>query len=102
VFYVCKFAFKEEEEDGCSVSLDLGCELANSSRLVFVLHEASNEGDSNCAWDFERMRNRAYTKEGSSTREGHFFRFGAKEEVKFLVICCSFYFCGSCVHYCFR
>jgi hypothetical protein len=96
VFYVCRFAFKEEEEDGCSISLDLGCELANSSRLVFVLHEASNEGDSNCAWDFERMRNRAYTKEGSSTREGHFFRFGAKEEVKFLMIFFIFFVWELC------
>jgi hypothetical protein len=26
---------------------DLGCELASSSRLVFVLHEASSECDSN-------------------------------------------------------
>jgi hypothetical protein len=45
VFYVCRFAFKEEEEGGCFVSLDLGCELASSSRLVFVLHEASSEDD---------------------------------------------------------
>ncbi len=84
VFYVCKFAFKEEEEDGCSVSLDLGCELANSSRLVFVLHEASNEGDSNCAWDFKRMRNRAYTKEGGSTRRGIFLGLEQRKKLSFL------------------
>ncbi len=40
MFYVCRITFKEEEDDGCSISLDLGCELASSSRLVFVLHEA--------------------------------------------------------------
>ncbi len=46
MFYVCRITFKEEEEGGRSVSLDLGCELASSSRLVFVLHEASSECDS--------------------------------------------------------
>jgi hypothetical protein len=46
VFYVCKFAFKEEEEGGRFISINLRCELASSSRLFFVLHEASIEGDS--------------------------------------------------------
>ncbi len=46
-FVLCfMFAFKEEEEGGCSVSLDLRCELASSSKLVFVFHEASSECDS--------------------------------------------------------
>jgi hypothetical protein len=46
VFYVCRFAFKEEEERGRFISINLRCELASSSRLFFVLHEASIEGDS--------------------------------------------------------
>jgi hypothetical protein len=46
VFYVCRFAFKEEEEGGRFISINLRCELASSSRLFFVLHEASIEGDS--------------------------------------------------------
>jgi hypothetical protein len=40
------FAFKEEEEGGRFVSPDLGCELASSSKLVFVFHKASSECDS--------------------------------------------------------
>ncbi len=47
MFYVCRIIFKEEEEDGRSDPLDLHCELVSSSRLVFVLHETSNECDSN-------------------------------------------------------
>ncbi len=43
--YVCRITFKEEEEGGRSVSLDLGCERASSSRLAFVLHEAFGECD---------------------------------------------------------
>ncbi len=46
MFYVCRFAFKEEEEGGRSVYPNLGCEFARSSWLVFVLHEGSNECDS--------------------------------------------------------
>ncbi len=46
MFYVCRIAFKEEEEGWCFVSPDLRCELASSSRLVFVLHEAFGECDS--------------------------------------------------------
>jgi hypothetical protein len=34
-------AFMEEGEGGCSVSLDLVCELASSYMLVFVLPDAS-------------------------------------------------------------
>ncbi len=45
MIYVCRITIKEEEEGGHSVSLDLGCELASSSRLAFVLHEASSECD---------------------------------------------------------
>lgn len=41
------FAFKEEDEGGCFVSPDLGCELASSSKLVFVFHKASSECDFN-------------------------------------------------------
>ncbi len=47
MFYVCRITFKEEEKGGCSVSFDLQCELASSSRLVFVLHEAFGECDFN-------------------------------------------------------
>lgn len=39
VFYVCRIAFKEEKEGVCFVPPDLGCELASSSMLAFVLHE---------------------------------------------------------------
>ncbi len=39
VFYVFKIAFKEEEEGGHFVPLDLWCELASSSMLAFVFHE---------------------------------------------------------------
>jgi hypothetical protein len=46
VFYVCRITFKEEE-DRHSISFDLGCELASSSRLVFVLHDAFGECDCN-------------------------------------------------------
>jgi hypothetical protein len=45
VFYVCRFAFKEEEEGGCFVSPNLGCELASISRLIFILHEDVSKGD---------------------------------------------------------
>lgn len=45
MFYVCRITFKEEEEGGRFVFLYLGCELASSSRLVFVLREASGECD---------------------------------------------------------
>jgi hypothetical protein len=47
VFYVYRRAFKEEEEGVCSVYLNLGCECASSSKMVFVLHEAFGEEDSN-------------------------------------------------------
>ncbi len=46
MFYVCRFAFKEEEEGERFISVNLRCELASSSRLFFVLHEACGEGDS--------------------------------------------------------
>ncbi len=67
-FYVCRFAFKEEEEGGCFVSPNLGCELASLSRLIFVLHEDSSKGDYYWCWDFERMRSCAYMKQGGSAR----------------------------------
>ncbi len=66
MFYVCRFAFKEEEEGGRFASPDFRRELATSFRLVFVLHEASSEGD------FERMRSYAYMKEGNFARRGIF------------------------------
>jgi hypothetical protein len=85
------FAFKEEEEDGRSISLDLGCELANSSRLVFVLHEASNEGDSDWCLGFRKDEESRIYERRQFYKERHLFRFGTKEEeVKLLVICCFF------------
>jgi hypothetical protein len=52
VFYVCRFIFKEEEEGGRAVSRNLGCELARSSWLVFLLHEGSNKCDSDWCLGF--------------------------------------------------
>ncbi len=46
-------AFMEEGEGGHFVYLDLDCELASSFKLVFVLHEASWEYDSD--WCFGNM-----------------------------------------------
>jgi hypothetical protein len=95
VFYVCKSAFKEEEEGGHFVSPGLGCELANSSRLVFVLHETSSKGDSNWRLGFQKDEEPHIYERRRFCKEGRLFRFGAKEEeVKYLVICCSFTFVG--------
>ncbi len=97
VFYVCKFTFKEEKEDGCSIYPYLGCELSNSSRLVFVLHEASNEGDFDWHLGFRKNEEPRIYERRRLYNEGHLSRFGAKEEeVKFLVICCSLFLCELC------
>jgi hypothetical protein len=49
-FFVC-FMFvgvhSRRKKGGCFGSPDLGCELASSSRMVFVFHETSGEEDSN-------------------------------------------------------
>jgi len=44
----------KEEEGGRSVSSNLGGELASSSRLVFVFHEASSEGDFDWRLGFQK------------------------------------------------
>jgi len=95
VFYVCRIASKEEKEDEHFISPDLRCELANSSRLVFVLHKASSEGDSNWHLRFQKDEEPRIYERRRFYKEGHLFGFGAKEEeAKFLVICCSFIFVG--------
>ncbi len=54
MFYVCRFAFKEEEEGRRSVFPNSGCELASLSRLVFVLHEDSGKGDYDWRLGFQK------------------------------------------------
>ncbi len=80
VFYVCRFAFKEEKEDECFISPDLGCELANSSRLVFILHEASSEGDFDWRLGFQKDEEPCIYERRQFYKEGHLFGFGAKEK----------------------
>jgi hypothetical protein len=84
VFYVCNFAFKEEEEGGHFVSSDLGCDIANSSRLVFVLHEASSEGDSDWRLGFWKDEEpHTYMKEGNFVRRGIFLGLEQRKKLSF-------------------
>ncbi len=80
VFYVCTFAF--EEEGGCFVSLDLRCELASLSRLVFVLHEAFGEGDYTWCLGF-RKDEEPHIYEGGQFYKGSIFS-GFEERKKTL------------------
>ncbi len=73
VFYVCRFAFKEEEKGGHSIFPNLRCELASSSRLVFVLMKPLMNVTPIGAWDYRRMRRGTYMKDGNSAREASFW-----------------------------
>ncbi len=87
VFYVCRFAFKEEEKGGRSVFPNLGCEFASSSRLVFVLHEASSECDSNWRLGLQQDEQLHIYEGGQFCKGGIFLGFGAvEEEANFPVI----------------
>ncbi len=70
VFYVCRFAFKVEEEGGHYISINLGCELASSSRLFFVLHETSGEGDSDWHLGFQKDEEPCIYEGGQFYKEG--------------------------------
>ncbi len=93
VFYVCRFAFKEDEGK-LFVFPDLRCELTSSSRLVFVLHEALVKVTPISTWDFERMRSCAYMKEGNFARSGTFLGLEQRKKILSFLICCSFIFVG--------
>jgi hypothetical protein len=71
VFYVYRFAFKVEKEGGRFISANLGCELASSSRLFFILHEAFVEGDSNWRLGFQK------DEESHIYEGGRFYKEGA-------------------------
>jgi hypothetical protein len=75
--YVCKFAFKEEEEGNQFVFPDLGCELASSSRLVFVLHEASSECDSDWRLGLRKDEELCIYEGGRFYKGGIFLGFGS-------------------------
>jgi hypothetical protein len=63
--------------------------------LVFVLDEASSEGDSDWHLGFQKDEEPCIYEGGQLCEERHLFGFGTKEEeIKFLVICCFFIFVG--------
>jgi hypothetical protein len=78
VFYICKFAFKEEEEGKRFAFPNLGCELASSSRLVFVLHEASSECESNWCLGLPKDEELCIYEGGWFCKGGIFLGFGSK------------------------
>jgi hypothetical protein len=82
-FYVCRFAFKEEEKGGCSVFPNLGCELANSSRFLFFMKPLVSVTLIG-AWDYRRMRSCTYMKEGNSARETSFWVWEQRKKLSFL------------------
>jgi hypothetical protein len=71
---------------GALFLLNLGCELASSSRLVFVFHQASSEGDFDWCLGIRKDEESCINKESDCARR-HLFGFGVEEEEnKFLMI----------------